>query len=239
MDRALCGACYAPAMSERRDPAAILDVDGTLVDTNYLHIVAWYRAFRQFGVTLPMWRIHRHVGMGGDNFVPSIAGEDVDRDHGDDIRTAHDALYMADIEQTSVLPGARELLHELKGRGHACILATSARSEELEHYLKLLDAHDVADGWTTSADVEQTKPDPDVVHAALEKAGTDDAVVIGDSAWDCEAASRAGLRSIGLLSGGFSERELLDAGASQVFASTDELLARLEETAFAARAATA
>jgi HAD superfamily hydrolase (TIGR01509 family) len=213
-------------------PAAILDVDGTLVDTNYQHAIAWYRALRQHGVTLALWEIHRRIGMGGDQLVASLAGEGFDETRGDDVRAAEKALYLSMISEVQPLPGARELIEDLKANGHTVVLASSAKSEELEHYLTLLDARSLADDWTDSGDVEQTKPKPDLVLAALEKAGAkpSDAVMIGDSTWDCEAAKRAGLETIGVLTGGFSEAELLEAGASCAFASLSDLLAHLDDT---------
>ena len=211
-------------------PAAILDVDGTLVDTNYHHTIAWYRAFRQHEIVLPIWRIHRHIGMGGDQLVPSLAGDDVESERGDDLRSAEKALYMALIEEVEPLAGARELIVGLKDAGHPVVLASSAKPDEVEHYLDLLDARELVDGWTTSGDVEATKPEPDLVQAAVDKAGSEDAVMVGDSTWDCEAAKRAGLETIAVLTGGFSEQELRDAGASVVFESIEELRKRLSET---------
>jgi HAD superfamily hydrolase (TIGR01509 family) len=210
--------------------AAILDIDGTLVDTNYHHAIAWYRAFRQHGEVLPIWRIHRHIGMGGDHLVEALCGEEVDEEKGDDIRTAEKALYMALIEEVEPLHGARRLLEDLKQRGHPLVLASSAKQDEVDHYLDLLDARDLADDWTTSGDVEATKPEPDLVTAAMEKAGADDAVMVGDSTWDCEAAKRADIETVAVLTGGFSEQELRDAGASIVFESIDELRQRIDET---------
>src|SRR5829696_6996216 len=211
-------------------PAAILDVDGTLVDTNYQHAIAWYRAFRQHGVVLPIWRIHRHIGMGGDQLVASLASEAFDEEHGDDVRAAEKALYLSLIVEVQPLEGARELITDLRERGHAVVLASSAKPDEVDHYLELLDARGVVDGWTTSGDVEQTKPEPDLVAAAVEKAGGGKAVMVGDSTWDCESAKRAGLKSIGVLMGGFSERELLDAGAAVVHDSLVALRQNLAET---------
>ena len=211
-------------------PAAILDVDGTLVDTNYQHALAWYRAFRQHGVVLPVWRIHRHIGMGGDQLVAAVAGDEVESEKGDDIRSAEKALYMALIEEVEPFEGARELIGELKEGGHAVVLASSAKEEEVDHYLDLLDARELADGWTTSADVEATKPEPDLVKAALDKAGGGDAVMIGDTTWDCEAARRAGVETIAVLTGGFSEKELRDAGAAVVVEAVGDLRGRLGET---------
>jgi HAD superfamily hydrolase (TIGR01509 family) len=211
-------------------PAAILDIDGTLVDTNYHHAIAWYRAFLQSDRVLPLWRIHRHIGMGGDQLVAALAGEDFDEQHGDEVRSLESDLYMELIDEVRPLAGARELLEELKRRGHALVLASSAKQHEVDHYLDLLDARALADGWTTSADVEQTKPEPDLVAAAVEKAGGGTAVMVGDSTWDCEAAKRAGLQTIGVLTGGFSDGELRDAGAACVFERLDDLRRQLDET---------
>src|SRR3954464_14469549 len=211
---------------------AVLDIDGTLVDTNYHHAVAWYRAFRVHGFVLPLWRIHRHIGMGGDQLVGALAGEGFEREHGDEVRAAETVLYAQLMGEVQPLPGARALMEDLKAAGHAVVLASSAKPDELEHYLTLLDARSLADDWTDSGDVEHTKPAPDLLVAALEKAGAaaKDAVMIGDSTWDCKAAKAAGVRSIGVLTGGFSEAELLDAGASKVFSSVEDLRTHLEDT---------
>lgn len=211
-------------------PAAILDIDGTLVDTNYHHALAWYRAFRQHEIVLPVWRIHRHIGMGGDLIVAALAGEQVERERGDDIRAAEKALYLALIDEVEAFDGARELVVDLKERGHSVVLASSAKENEVEHYIELIHARELADGWTTSADVEATKPNPDLVLAALEKAGTDEAVMVGDTTWDYEAAARAGVGTIAVLTGGFSEQELREAGAAAVYESIAALRERLDET---------
>lgn len=211
---------------------AVLDIDGTLVDTNYHHALAWYRAFRAHGFIVPLWRIHRHIGMGGDQLVAALAGEGFDREHGDEVRAAEKILYLQLIDEVEPLVGARALIEDLKAAGHAVVLASSAKPEELEHYLSLLDARSLVDGWTDSGDVEATKPEPDLVHAALSKAGAaaKDAVMIGDSTWDCLAAKKAKVRSIGVLTGGFSREELLEAGASKVFDNVEELRQGLGET---------
>jgi HAD superfamily hydrolase (TIGR01549 family) len=211
-------------------PAAILDIDGTLVDSNYQHAIAWYRALRQHGHVLPIWRIHRHIGMGSDHIIASLCGDEVEAEQGDDIRDAEKALYMALIEEVEPLAGARELIADLKRSGRRIVLASSAKPDEVEHYLDLLDARGLADAWTTSGDVERTKPEPDLVHAALERAGDDSAVMVGDSTWDCEAAARAGVQTVAVLTGGFSDQELRDAGAVAVFHSIDELRRRLSDT---------
>jgi HAD superfamily hydrolase (TIGR01509 family) len=215
--------------------AAILDIDGTLVDTNYQHAIAWYRAFRQHGFVLPMWRIHRHIGMGGDHMVRALAGDGAEEEQGDDIRAAEKALYLQLIDEVEPLEGARGLLVDLKRRGVTAVLASSAKANELDHYLDLLDARGLADDWTSSADVEKTKPEPDLVLAALEKAGGrgDGAVMVGDSTWDCEAAARAGIDAIAVLTGGFSGAELREAGAAAVYESVEHLRRELDDTPFA------
>jgi HAD superfamily hydrolase (TIGR01509 family) len=211
--------------------AAILDIDGTLVDTNYHHAIAWYRALRQHGHVVPIWKIHRHIGMGGDQMVTSLLSDEVEEREGEAIRSSESALYLAFIEEVEPLRGARALLEDLSDRGVTIILASSAKAQEVEHYLDLLDARSLADGWTTSADVEATKPEPDLVLAALEKAGGGkDAVMIGDSVWDCEAAKRAGIKTLAVLTGGFSEEELREAGAVAVYGSIDELRMALDDT---------
>ena len=215
-------------------PAAILDIDGTLVDTNYHHAIAWYRAFHQHDLVLPIWRIHRHIGMGGDHLVKALGGERLEEEKGEDIRAAEKVLYAELIGEVEPLEGARRLIEELKERNHAVVLASSAKEDEVEHYLELLDARELADGWTTSADVEATKPEPDLVQAAIDKAGGGEAVMVGDSTWDCEAAKRAGIETVAVLTGGFSEAELRDAGAVAVFHSIDELRESLGETPLAA-----
>jgi HAD superfamily hydrolase (TIGR01509 family) len=197
---------------------AILDIDGTLVDTNYQHALAWYRAFRKHDVVLPIWRIHRHIGMGGDQLVPSLTDDDFEQQHGEAVREDEKQLYMELIGEVEPMRDARKLIEELKARAHKALLASSAKDDEVDHYLELLDARELADGWTSSADVDSTKPEPDLVHSALEKAGADadDAVMIGDTPWDVEAAKRAHVPTIAVMTGGFSEAELREAGAAEV-----------------------
>jgi HAD superfamily hydrolase (TIGR01509 family) len=215
-------------------PATILDIDGTLVDTNFHHAIAWFRAFKQHDIVLPIWRIHRHMGMGGDQLIADMCGDQVEDEKGDDIRDAEKVLYSELIGEVEPLKGARELIEDLKDRGHTVVLASSAKEGEVDHYLDLLDARDLADDWTTSADVESTKPEPDLVKAAMEKAGNDDAVMIGDTTWDVEAAGRAGIESVTVRTGGFSAAELRDAGAVAVFDSIDELREALDDPPLAA-----
>ena len=210
--------------------AAILDVDGTLVDSNYQHALAWFRALREHDVTVPIWRLHRLIGVGGDQFVERAAGPDVEERLGDAIREAEGERYGELIDEVVTFEGARELLIELRERGHGPVLASSAKQEDTEHYIELLDAADLIEGYTTSADVERTKPHPDLVATAMQKAGELSAVMVGDSTWDVEAASRAGIKTIAVLTGGFSEAELRAAGAVDVFESLAELREKLDAT---------
>jgi HAD superfamily hydrolase (TIGR01549 family) len=210
---------------------AILDVDGTLVDTNYQHAIAWFRAFLRHDVVVPIWRVHRHIGMGGDQLIAAVAGDEVEERHGDDIREAESELYRELIGEVRTMEGSRELIEDLRERDNVVVLASSAKDWEVEHYIELLDAKEIVDAWTTSADVEQTKPEPDLIKAALDKADADgDALLIGDTVWDVEAAKRAGVETLAVLTGGFSEQELRDAGARDVFTSVEELRQSLTET---------
>jgi HAD superfamily hydrolase (TIGR01549 family) len=203
--------------------AAVLDVDGTLVDTNYQHALCWYRAFREHDIVLPVWRLHRHVGMGGDQFVEAVAGKRAEEQLGDKLRERWEKLFDGVIDEVAPLDGAHDLVADLKARGTRVVLASSAVEKHVDHFLDLLDARDLADAWTTKDDVEKSKPEPDLVRAALEKAGTDDALMIGDTPWDIEAARKAGLETVCLVTGGFSEQELRDAGAIDVFESVQAL----------------
>jgi len=211
---------------------AILDIDGTLVDTNYHHVISWARAFARHDITVPLWQIHRHIGMGGDQVVIALCGEEVDERLGDEIREAEGEFYMELINEVRPMEGARELIEDLRRRGHPVVLASSAKDEEVEHYLDLLDARELANAWTTSGDVERTKPAPDLVHAALERMDDDagGAVMVGDTPWDVRAAAEAGVETITVITGGFSEQELREAGAIDVFESVAELRERLDTT---------
>jgi HAD superfamily hydrolase (TIGR01549 family) len=210
--------------------AAILDIDGTLVDSNYQHAIAWHRAFAEQGITLPVWRLHRHIGLGGDRYVAAVAGDEVERRCGDAVREAEAQAFAELIAEVSPLERARELIVELKRRGRPVILASSAKAAEAEHYVDLLEVREIVDGWTTSADVDEAKPAPDLVEAALDRAAGPPAVMVGDTTWDVEAAARAGLETICLLSGGFGEAELSGSGAIAVYESPAALLDALDST---------
>jgi HAD superfamily hydrolase (TIGR01509 family) len=183
--------------------ASILDLDGTLVDTNYHHTIAWYRALRQHEIVIPMWRIHRHIGMGDDRIVAALAGQDVERSHGNEIRVDETSQFQALINEIEPLEGAHDFVRELKERGLTVVLASSAKQHELDYYLDLLDVRRLADGWTSSADVDATKPAPDLVQVALERAGGGPAVMVGDTVWDVKSARQAGVETICVLTGGF------------------------------------
>ncbi|HWD85019.1 MAG TPA: HAD family hydrolase [Solirubrobacteraceae bacterium] len=214
---------------------AILDIDGTLVDTNYQHSLAWFRAFRKHGIILPIWRIHRHLGMGGDQLVAAVTGEETEDSQGDDIRDAEKSEYIKMIDEVETMEGARELIGELKRRGHRIVFASSAKEDEVDHYLDLLEAREIADAWTTSGDVESTKPAPDLVHAALDKVDGEpgEAVLIGDTPWDIKAAGQAGVPTLAVLTGGFAIEELTESGAASVYQSVQELQAQLDDTPLA------
>jgi HAD superfamily hydrolase (TIGR01509 family) len=214
-----------------RPVAAIVDIDGTLVDSNHQHVISWYRALRRFGVVCELRRLHKLVGMGGDQLVQAAAGEEVDRRHGDEIRAAEKALFEEMLDEVAAIRGARELLQALRAGGERqVVLASSSPANQVDHYLDLLEARDLVDGWTTADDVDRTKPDPDLVEVALAKAGGGPAVMIGDSIWDCEAAGRAGLETLAVLTGGFCRDELEAAGAIAVADSLEELAERIGET---------
>jgi HAD superfamily hydrolase (TIGR01549 family) len=171
--------------------------------------------------------------MGGDQFVEAVAGKRVEEEHGDELRERWEELFDEVIDEVAALDGAHDLIVDLKDRGHRVVLASSAVEKHVDHFLDLLAARDVTDAWTTKDDVEQSKPAPDLVRAALEKAGVEDAVMLGDTPWDIEAARKLGIETICLVTGGFSEQELRDAGALEVFESVQELRDNLDSTALA------
>jgi HAD superfamily hydrolase (TIGR01549 family) len=217
-------------MSESR--IAILDVDGTLVDSNYQHAIAWYRSLRSLGETYPIWRIHRLIGMGGDHLLPTLAGDEVEERIGDEARERQGKEFDALLDEIAPLPGARELLLAIKERGHRLVLASSGQQRHVDFALDLLDARNIADAWTSAADAEATKPAPDLLQAALKKLGAaPDApsVMVGDSVFDVEAAENAGMPAIAVRSGGFGDDELRDAGALGIYDTPGDVAAALDE----------
>jgi HAD superfamily hydrolase (TIGR01509 family) len=217
-------------------PIAVLDVDGTLVDSNYQHALAWYRAFRSLDETFPVWRLHRLIGMGGDQLVSAIGGEELEDRIGDEARERQVEEVDKLIHEMAPLPGARDLLLAIKDRGHRLVLASSGQPHHVEAFLDLLDAREIADAWTTSGDVEASKPAPDLLQTALKKIGAPadaDSVMVGDSVWDVQAAKKAGMPALVVRSGGFGDDELREAGAIDIFDTPGDLAKALDRTPLA------
>jgi HAD superfamily hydrolase (TIGR01509 family) len=217
-----------------RAPAVLFDVDGTLVDSNYLHVHAWYRAFEDVGHGVEAWRIHRSIGMDGSTLVATLA-EQADDHARSRAKDLHSRYYKETASLLRPLPGARELLEHVKVLGLQVVLATSAPDDELEILRKVLDSDDLVDAVTSSKDVDTAKPKPDIIEVALDRAGVDaaHAVFVGDAVWDVEACERAGVPTIAVLSGGVSRGELETAGAKSVFENARELCHQLDTTLIA------
>jgi HAD superfamily hydrolase (TIGR01509 family) len=215
-------------------PAVLFDVDGTLVDSNYLHVHAWYRAFEDVGHGVEAWRIHRSIGMDGSTLVATLADR-ADDDARSRAKDLHSRYYKQTASLLRPLPGARELLEHVKVLGLQVVLATSAPDDELEILRKVLDSDDLVDAVTSSKDVDTAKPKPDIIEVALDRAGVDaaHAVFVGDAVWDVEACERAGVPTIAVLSGGVSRGELETAGAKSVFENARELCHQLDTTLIA------
>ena len=225
-----------PQISWSPGEVAVIDVDGTLVDTNYHHVVAWQIAFDRVGALVPTSVLHRHVGMGGDQFVAAVAGDELEATHGDEVRELHDAIYRERfIDRVRPYPDARPALERLRELGLKVVLASSAKQDEIDRYLAMLDARELCDAWTSSSDVEKTKPHPDLLEVAIDKVDAEPAFLLGDSVWDCEAANRIGLPTLAVLTGGFGQDELLRAGAAEVFPGLPELLERVATLQVVAR----
>ncbi|MEU8546110.1 HAD family hydrolase [Streptomyces roseoverticillatus] len=215
--------------------AALFDVDGTLVDTNYLHAVSWWEAFHQAGHRVAMTDIHHTVGMGSGRLLDRLLGEDRDRDGDEALGSAHKAIYATWFDRLPVLNGAPELLRALAGRGWRIVLATSAQGSELTALRRAIGADDVIHAATSADDVDSSKPAPDPVQQALEQAGADagHALFVGDTVWDIKAARTAGVDCVALLSGGIARAELDAEGAVAVYRDPAELLERLDDSPFA------
>jgi HAD superfamily hydrolase (TIGR01509 family) len=218
-------------------PAVLFDVDGTLVDSNYLHVYAWQRAFDSEDISVPAWHIHRCIGMDGSKLVRTLSGDAADEVQ-DRLSDAHSRCYRELSPLLAPLPGARELLRRVADLGLQVVLASSAPEDELEKLRKVLDCDDAIAATTSSRDVDTAKPEPGIVQVALDRAGStpEDAVFVGDAVWDAHAAKAAGVPCIGVLSGGISDAELQSAGASPIFADPQDLLDQLESTRIAALA---
>jgi HAD superfamily hydrolase (TIGR01549 family) len=197
--------------------AVLLDIDGTLVDSTYHHAVAWHRAFARIGEPPPLWRLHRAIGMGGDRLPTEVAGEDVEAEHGDLLRDAWREEYLPLRAEVNPLPGAADLVHRLSAAGLTVALASSGDPQFAQEAVDLLGIEDAIAALLTSADVDGSKPEPDLVEATLERIGpVDRAVFVGDTVYDVEAAARAGVPCVTLRSGGFGHAELAEAGAVRV-----------------------
>ncbi len=204
--------------------AVLFDIDGTLVDSTYHHALAWQRAFDRHDVTVPLWRIHRTIGMGGDKLVAEVAGEEVEEKLGDKLRDAWREEYVEIKGEVQPLPGASELVRALADDGFKVALASSGDPEFADEALDDLDIRDVVEVLKTSADVDGSKPEPDLVEVTLDALGTRRGVLIGDTPYDVESAARAGVKCIGLRSGGYSEAELTEAGAALVVDAPADLV---------------
>jgi HAD superfamily hydrolase (TIGR01549 family) len=207
----------------------VLDVDGTLVDSNYHHALAWWRAFREHGYDVPAFRIHRAIGMGGDRLVAEVAGDRVETASGDDVRDTWEKQYDAVLDEIRPLPGARGLLDDLRERGLQVALASSGIPRHTRHAVDVLGAEDAATTTTTSEDAEESKPDPELLETALDRVDAEHAVMVGDSVWDVRSGHEAGIPVVALLTGGFGRAELEDAGADLVCEDLVEVRARLDE----------
>jgi HAD superfamily hydrolase (TIGR01509 family) len=214
--------------------AALFDIDGTLVDSNYLHVDAWQRAFHQVGHPVDAWHIHRGIGMGSSQLLATLLGDAADK-LGDEVKELHGRFYGQSSELLRPFEHARDLVATVASRGAKVVLATSAAPGELERLRKTLDVEESVAEITSSQDVDAAKPEPEIVEVALARAGVsaDRAVFVGDAVWDVIAAKRAGVPTIGLLSGGISAAELTEAGAVAVYDDAAALLHELEDSPLA------
>jgi HAD superfamily hydrolase (TIGR01509 family) len=213
----------------------LFDVDGTLVDTNYLHAVTWWEAFRQYGHHVSMAHIHRSIGMGSDKLLDHLLPGDRDRAVDDEIRSAHTALYAPYWPRLRAFDGAADLLRACAHRDLRVVLASSASEREMRALRDALDAEDVVATATSAGDAEESKPAPDIVQIALERGEVtpDAAVFVGDTVWDVQACKKAGLDCIAFLTGGISREELREAGAVEVYQGPTELLESLQDSLIA------
>ena len=218
--------------------AVLFDVDGTLVDSNYLHVYAWTRAFKEAGIAVESWRIHRSIGMDGNRLIESLSG-DADEDAQKRAEELHTRFLKEAAPLLRPLPGARELLYRVSSLGLQVVLASSASEDELSLSRGVLDCDDLISAATSSKDVEVAKPDPTIIEIAMERVGVDadHAVYVGDAVWDVIACGRAGVPAIGLLSGGVSREELEKAGAQAVFDNPHDLCEHIDSSPIAALAA--
>ena len=217
--------------------AALFDVDGTLVDTNYLHVVTWWEAFRQAGHAVAMPDIHHTIGMGSDHLLDRLLGEDRDRSQDGSVDAAHKALYATYFERLQAVEGAADLLRAVAGRGWNVVLASSASEKELAVMRAAVGADDAVSDATSADDVDSSKPAPDLVEQGLRRAGVpaERAVFVGDTVWDVRAAAKAGVECVALLSGGVPRADLADAGATHIYRDPADLLAHLDDSPLGGR----
>jgi HAD superfamily hydrolase (TIGR01549 family) len=209
---------------------AVFDIDGTLLDSNYHHAIAWSRAFEhEWDRHVPVSAIHRAIGMGGDRLVAAVAGDAVEEEHGDAIRDRWETEYDELIGEVQLFDGAYDLLVAVGAAGLKVVLASSSIPKHAERPLELLRAEDHSDAWTTSEDADESKPAPELLDKALDKVGGGTAVMIGDAVWDVEAANERGIPTIAVRTGGYGRKELLDAGAVAVYDDPRDLLDHLDE----------
>ena len=208
----------------RQGDVVLFDVDGTLVDSTYHHAVAWHRAFAREGMQVPIWRVHRTVGMGGDKLVGVVAGDDVEAERGDTLRDAWKEEYAELLAEVEPLPGAADLVRELDGAGYVVALASSGEKPFADAAVEDLGIGAQVAVVTTTSDAENSKPDADILLATLDQLdGVERAILVGDTPYDVEAAARTGLACVALLTGGFSRAELEEAGAVAVVGDLTEL----------------
>jgi HAD superfamily hydrolase (TIGR01509 family) len=214
--------------------AVIFDVDGTLLDTNDLHATAWVEAFRHFGIEVPSEQVRRQMGKGGDQLLPVFVDAAVLEREGDQIEVFRTELFKRDyLPRARAFPDVRALFKRLQAAGQTIVLATSGKREEVERHMRTADIQDLVDAATTADDAEHSKPAPDIFDAALRRIaplGADDAIVVGDTPYDAQAAAKAGLPTVGLLSGGFSKDDLLAAGCIAIYDDPKVLLANYERS---------
>jgi HAD superfamily hydrolase (TIGR01509 family) len=210
----------------------LFDLDGTLVDTTYLHAVTWWQALQEHGHTVAMARIHRAVGMGADKLLAEVLGADHDTKDDAGIGAAHDRLFAAWHELVSPLPGARELLRRCAHTDYSVVLATSGRNQDLRALRGVLDADDVIDVATSAEDADESKPSPDILSVALDKAAlrADEVVFVGDAVWDVRASTALQIPCIGLECGGTTAADLRDAGAVETWRDPAELLRHFNDS---------
>lgn len=213
-------------------PAVLFDIDGTLIDSNYLHIQAWTEAFADLGRAVDTWRIHRAIGMDASKLLSTLLGEPDADELGDRAKAAHATHYERLVRRLRPFSDAVALLRAVADSGLAVVLATSAPESELKHLRAVLDAEPTLTAVTSAEDVDTAKPAPDLMHVALRKAGVgaESAVMVGDSVWDAEAAGRAGVPFVGVCSGGISAAELFAAGAAAVYQDPADLLRHLRSS---------